>query len=153
MVRFVAVSAVATAMAFPAMAGEELKPRDLSPVTRLEAPTHPPVEIVCEGRARAVVYVASRDPSANLKRLLAELVEVVRLGTGATLEQVARPPAAGRPAIVIGDCEEARKAGINAAKLPIEGFVVKTAANRVYLVGSTKAVSYTHLTLPTSDLV
>jgi hypothetical protein len=138
--RFIAVSAAAVAMAFPAMAGEEIMQHDLSPVTRLEAPAHPPVEIVHERRARAVVYVADRDPSANLKRLVAELVAVVRLSTGATLEQVARPPAAGRPAIVIGDCAEARKAGINAAKIPIEGFVVKTAANRVYLVGSTKAL-------------
>ncbi|MBM4149338.1 MAG: hypothetical protein FJ224_09865, partial [Lentisphaerae bacterium] len=38
-------------------------------------------------------------------------------------------------AIVIGDCEETRAAGIDPAKIPPEGFVVKTAANRVYLVG------------------
>jgi hypothetical protein len=41
---------------------------------------------------------------------------------------------------VIGDGEETRRAGIDAANIPIEGFVVKTAPNRVFLVGSTQAV-------------
>ncbi len=41
---------------------------------------------------------------------------------------------------MIGDCAETRRAGIDAAKIPVEGFVVKTAANRVYLVGSTQAL-------------
>jgi hypothetical protein len=138
--RLLAVSAVAAAMALPGVAGADPLPRDLTPVTSMGAPAHPPVEIVREGRARAVVYVADAKPSANLGRLVAELVEVVRLGSGATLEQVAQPPAAEQPALVIGDCEETRKAGIDAAKIPIEGFEVKTAANRVYLVGSTQAL-------------
>ena len=124
-------------LALPAMAVDELRPPDLTPVTWLEAPKHPPVEIVRDGQARAAVYVSEAAPGAKLKRLLDELVEVVRLGTGATLERVDQPPPADRPAIVIGDCEEARAAGIDATKLPPEGFVVKTAPNRVYLVGST----------------
>ena len=152
-----AFSVLAAATAFPA-AGDELKPRDLTPATWMEAPAHPPVEIVRDGQARAVVYVADPKekekfdydkfnqiwgdivPPPALPRLLHELGEVVRLGTGATLELVEQPPAADQPAIVIGDCEETRKAGIDAAKLPPEGFVVKTAPNRVYLVGSTVAL-------------
>jgi len=118
----------------------DLKPRDLTPVTWREAPAHPPVVIVRDGQARAVVYVADRNPSATLKRLVDEMVEVIRLSTGATLERVAQPPPADRPAIVIGDCGETRKAGIAAAKIPIEGFVVKTAPSRVFLVGSTQAL-------------
>jgi len=137
-------------MALQALAGEELKPRDLTPVTWLEAPAHPPVEIVRDGQARAVVYVVDpkgREPFVSkrhgerppiLRQFVDQLVETVRLATGATLELVAEPPPADRPAIVIGDCEETRQAGIDAARLPVEGFVVKTAPNRVYLVGSTQ---------------
>jgi hypothetical protein len=138
--RLLAVSAVAAAMTLPGVAGADPLPRDLTPVTSMGAPAHPPVEIVREGRARAVVYVADAKPSANLGRLVAELVEVVRLGSGATLEQVVQPPAADRPAIVIGDGEETRRAGIDAAKIPVEGFIVKTAPNRVFLVGSSQAL-------------
>ena len=149
------------ALALPALAGVELKPRDLSPVTWLEAPKNAPVEIVRSGQARAVVYVAdssglektdpqadsiARDPKKRVKpptvssRLVRELLDVVRLSSGATLELVGQPPAADQPAIVIGDCAETRQAGIDATKLPFEGFVIKTAPNRVYLVGSTQAL-------------
>ena len=38
---------------------------------------------------------------------------------------------------MIGDCAASRAAGIEAAAIPVEGFVVKTAPNRVFLVGST----------------
>ena len=150
MQRFIAYAALAAAMVFPAIAGAGLQPRDLTSVTWLKAPSHPPVEIVHGGRARAVVYVVDpkgRKPFAakrrgqrppTLRQLVDQLVETVRLSTGATLELVGEPPAADRPAIVIGDCEETRRAGIDAAQIPAEGFVVKTAANRVYLVGSTQ---------------
>ena len=137
----------------------ELRPTDLTPVTWLETPKHAPVEIVRDGKARAVIYVADakarerldwRDfavanryvgdfgPPPALPQLLCEMDEVIRLQTGAALEWVTNAPPPGQPAIVIGDCEEARKAGIDAAKLPPEGFVVKTAKNRVYLVGTTQ---------------
>jgi len=127
-------------------------PRDLTPVTWLEAPAHPAVEIVRDGQARAVVCVV--DPRGRkpfvpkrrgerppmFKQMVDQLVETVRLSTGATLELVTEPPPADRPAIVIGDCEETRKAGIDAAQIPVEGFVVKTGPNRVHLVGSTQAM-------------
>ncbi len=200
--------------AFPSLLADDLRPRDLTPVTWLETPHHAPVELVRDGKTVAVVYVAdpgaavgdwfrkaemasvhlsgSRgwedpfpDPSLDsgdhhyvrppdlrrgdpeavrislralrglepgafvhattrhhppaLLKLLHELVEVVRIGTGATLEFVEKPPSADTPAIVIGDCEETRRAGIDAGNLPPEGFVVKTAPNRLFLVGSTQA--------------
>jgi len=140
MKRVVAFMLLVAATALPALAAEELQTRDLPPVTRMEAPAHPPVEIVRDGQPRALVYVADTDPSPTLKRLVDELVEVVRLSTGAALKLVDQPPTADRTAIVIGDCGESRRAGIDARQIPIEGFVVKTAPNRVYLVGSTKAL-------------
>ncbi len=126
------------------------EPRDLTPVTRLEPLRHEPVEIVRDGQPRAVIYVA--DPKARephdrkrhgefpplLGQFVDEMVETIRLATGATLTVVDAPPAAGQPAIVIGDCPESRAAGIDALRLPVEGFVVKTAPHRVYLVGSTQ---------------
>jgi formylglycine-generating enzyme required for sulfatase activity len=122
-------------LALPAMALDDLKPRDLTPVTWLKAPTHAPVEIVRDGQPCAVVYVTEGKPGEKLRRLTDELIEVIRLSTGATLERVAQPPAQDRPAIIIGDCEETRAAGIDPAKIPPEGFVVRTATNRMYLVG------------------
>lgn len=150
MQRFIASVALAAAIGVPALAGDEPRPRDLTPVTWLDAPEHPPVEIVRDGQARAVVHVVDpkgREPFAPkrggarpaiIKQLVDQLVETVRLSTGATLEIVGEPPAAEKLAVVIGDCEETRKAGIDAGRIPIEGFVVKTAPNRVYLVGGTQ---------------
>ncbi|MHC4519840.1 MAG: DUF4838 domain-containing protein, partial [Planctomycetota bacterium] len=159
-IRVIACSALAYAMTLPAWAGAsrlvaqtELQPRDLTPVTWLKTPSHPPVSIVHDGQAQVVVYVADpkgREPFVPKRRgdrrpvlrtLVDELVETVRLSTGAALELVDQPPAADQSAIVIGDCEVARQAGIDAAQLPPEGFVVKTTPNRVYLVGSTQTLS------------
>jgi len=134
------LSALATAMPILSLEGAELQPPDLTPVTWRDTPVHPPVEIVREGRARAVVHGAGPDPDAKLERLADELVEVIRLSTGATLERVTTAPADDRPAIVIGDSEASRQVGIDAPGIPIEGFEVKTAANQVYPVGSTKAL-------------
>lgn len=115
---------------------EVSRPRDLSPVSWRKAPAHAPVEIVQDGEPHAVVFVADAERGRELDLMVQELIEVVRISTGATLELVADPPARDQAAIIIGACDETRKAGIDAAKIPIEGFVVKTAANRVYLVGS-----------------
>jgi formylglycine-generating enzyme required for sulfatase activity len=127
---------------------------DLTPVTWLAAPSHPPVELVRTGVPSAVVYVADprgratfdpheyRGCNARLPpvfpRLVHELREVIRLATGTSLELVDQPPPPSQPAIIIGACEESRRAGIRDDELPLEGFVVKTARNRVYLVGSTQ---------------
>jgi hypothetical protein len=118
----------------------DLNPPDLPPVTLKEPPKHPPVEIVVDGKARAVVYVAEQNQSKVLKRLVDELIEVVYLSTGAKLQLVNELPSPDQPAIVVGECEETKKAGIDAQSIPVEGFVVKTAKNRVYLVGSKQAL-------------
>lgn len=134
-----AASAVAPALAGAAESAP-LQVADLPPVTVISTPQHDPVEIVKEGRARARVFLAVAEPSAALKHMVQELVEVVRLSTEADLLVVDRMPPKTAPALVIGDCEESREAGIEADKIPVEGFVVKTAPNRVFLVGSTKTL-------------
>ena len=128
------------AVAAGTVVAADVPARDLMPVTWLKVPSHPPVELVRQGATRAVVYLADTNANESLKRLVAELIEVVKLSTGATLPVVNTPPPDDQPAIVIGDCKESRKAGIDAAALPVEGFVVKTGANRIFLVGSTVTV-------------
>jgi hypothetical protein len=107
MTQLVACAALAAALAIPAMAGAggvvaktepsktELKPRDLTPVTWMQAPAHPPIEFVRDGKPRAVVYVVDpkgREPFVPkrrgelpplFKQLVDQLLEVVRLGSGA----------------------------------------------------------------------
>lgn len=129
---------ITTALA-TATAAVDLNPADIPAVTIEKAPQHAPIEITRNGEAKAVIYLADPKPSKNLKRLMQELIEAVRLTTGSTLKLVDQLPAEG-PVIVIGDCQASREVGISAADLPIEGFVVKTAPNRLYLVGSTKAL-------------
>ncbi len=126
--------------AAPVSANAAAQVRDLTPVKVIDTAGHAPVVIVRDGAPLAKVYVAETRPSKTLAILLKELVEVIKLSTGAELEMVQQLPGADTPAIVIGDCAASREAGIDAARIPIEGFVVKTAANRVYLVGSTVAL-------------
>jgi hypothetical protein len=154
LVALTGISSWAPGAESPAM---DLKPPDLTPATWLTPPAHAPIEIVREGEPRAVVYVADAPsagraqrveqgrhawhrPGAHLGRLIDELFDVVQVSTGATLQRVGQPPAADQPAIVVGDCPESRQAGIDATKLPPEGFIVKTAPNRVYLVETAEKV-------------
>ncbi len=126
-------------IAAAAATAEPTQTPDLTPVRFLPAADHAPVVLVRDGRPHAVVYVAVPNPSTNLTLLVDELVEAIRLSSGARLERV-QTLSADQPAIIIGDCEESRQAGIVAADIPIEGFVIKTAAQRVFLVGSTQSL-------------
>ena len=129
-----------------ASSADPLDQPDLAPVEAKASPSHNPVELVRDGRAVAVVYVAPAVTTYQrghaLETLLKELTEVIELSTGAKLPVVEEMPEPRRPAIIIGDCEASRAAGIGADALPYEGFVVKTAPNRVFLVGSTRELEY-----------
>ncbi len=132
----VAVCGMAVADIPSAIASEaKLRVPDLTPVAIRPAPVHEPIPIVKDGHPVAVVYVAV-EPTPTLQLLIDELITVIKLSTGATLDILNAPPPAGTPAIVIGDCRSARRAGIDPFATPIEGFVVKTSSNRVFLVGS-----------------
>ncbi len=133
----IAVGIVVPSRASDAAGLDYLKVKDLTPVKVLSTPQHAPVVLVSDGQPKAKVYVAVDKPSATLDILVKELVTAVKLSTGAELEIVKKMPAGDAPAIVIGDCAASRAAGIEAAAIPVEGFVIKTAPNRVFLVGST----------------
>jgi len=144
LLKAVLATGVAAAMLHATHAGgvpaDPLRMADLTPVTVHPAPQHAPVALARDGRPVAVVYVAEPAPSAALQRMLDELITVVRLTTGATLERVAEPPSDEQPALILGDSQASRLAGIAADAIPVEGFVVKTAPNRIFLVGSTRAL-------------
>jgi len=114
---------------------QTLGSEDLDPVSVHDSPEHQPVPMVVEGQPRAVVVVVQ--PGRMTGQLVRELVDSIEATTGAKLDVVREMPAADQPAIVIGECEASRAAGIDASKLPPEGFVVKTAPNRIFLVGET----------------
>ena len=117
---------------------KHLQVKDLSPVRQLPAASHAPLVLVKDGRPQAVIQLNVDRPGGQLAILVRELVTVIEHMTGATL-----PVLTGQPvppnvvAVVIGDCIESRQAGIDPTRLPIEGFEIKTVANRIFLVGST----------------
>ena len=117
---------------------KHLDVKDLSPVTPAVAAKHAPLVLAENGRPNAAIYVVENQPSENLQTLVRELVTVIELTTGAKMGVFLAPPPPNGLAIVIGACQESQAQGIDAAKLPIEGFAVKTTANRIYLVGSTR---------------
>ena len=114
---------------------------DLTPVTPCQPRDHEPVRIVVDGQAKAVIHVAAGQRSDRLQMLVAELVECIRLRTGAELKIVDAMPSADTPALVVGASAETSEL-VDAATIPLEGFRVLTAPNRVYLVGSTKPLPY-----------
>ncbi len=127
----------ASSWASDAAGPDYLTVKDLTPVKVLATPQHSPVVLVADGRSKGKIYLAVAKPSATLDILVKELVGTVKMSTGAELEIVKEVPTSDVPAIVIGDCAASRAAGIDAGAVPVEGFVVKTAPNRVFLVGST----------------
>jgi hypothetical protein len=106
---------------------------DLNPVTMKSAPGHAPVVLV-DGKAAKGCICVMGEQSANLAIAVKELQACIESATGAKL-----PIVSGKirsPAIVIGNCDEARAQGLDGGKMPVEGFEIKTAADRVFIVGS-----------------
>ncbi len=106
-------------------------PKDLTPVRkRYEAPAHKPVVIVHDGAPTAVLVV-----HGNLRKTVAAVQKIAKLATGRDLPTAAKAPAHGA-VIIVGDCPASRAAGIDASEIPPEGFVVKTAPDRIFIVGN-----------------
>jgi len=102
---------------------------DLNPVTLKKAPRAEPVVLVENGEAKATIVVMGKAGGArDLQKYIAE-------ATGAKLPIV--KDKISRPAIVLGECPESRAIGLDASKLPREGFAIKTAPGAVFIVGQT----------------
>jgi len=122
--------------------------KDLNSVTFHKAPGHEPVVLVKDGKPAAVIvsYVKplqgsglQRKANRVMRRMISELQGAIVQSTGARLPVLdgnTQTPAAGQAAIVLGDCAEAAAIGLVGSKMPVEGFAIKTAANRVFIVGN-----------------
>lgn len=106
---------------------------DLDPVTIKEPADHAPVPLVREGKPEAVVHLTRGGGVIN--KLFGEFQDAVKATTGTELPRAKDAPAPDQPAVVIGDMRLAKEAGVDAAALEIEGFAIKTAPNRIYIIG------------------
>lgn len=104
---------------------------DLNPVKEHPAPEHAPIPLAENGQAKATICAMA---GANAQSL-DELQVCLEQATGVKLP-VSNGKVVEGPAIVIGVCPEAVDLGLDGAKMPPEGFAIKTAPNRVFIVGN-----------------
>ena len=129
--RFIVILSVMLLCSVVRGAGEQpASAPDLNPVTLLPPPTHEPIVLVENGQARATLcLMGDVDPMA-----VAELQKCLKLATGSELP--VSQNTIREPALILGDCADATQAGLVGAKLPVEGFAIKTAPNRIHVVGN-----------------
>ncbi len=99
---------------------------DLNPVTFHKSPQHEKITLVKGGKAKAEIVVFPKNKMLRLA--VRDLQRLIKATTGAELPIVKKRT--GIPAIVIGQNP------IIAKTLPIEGFVIKTGPNTIYIVGN-----------------
>jgi len=126
----------------PALAAVAPVNSDLNPVSFHEAPQHPPVALIGPGGTVKIVLLPGA--SHTLLAAVNDLADCVQKATGARAE-ISAGPVKG-PAIFVGDSAEAMGAGLVGSKMPIEGFAIKTATDRVYIVGNDSLID------PAADL-
>ncbi len=125
MVAALALGTSATGAEAPGLA------KDLNPVTVKQAPAHAPVVLVENGQAKATLCLMGGASA----RAVDELQACIEAATGVKLP-VSNGALVDGPAVVIGACPEAAALGLDGAKLPVEGFAIKTAPDRVFIVGN-----------------
>ena len=94
------------------------------------------VTLVRDGKARAVVVTAVK-PSQVATYAVEELVNHVKKATGQQLPVAVETaiPEGYDSRVFVGVSEAARKQGIDADKLEIEHYVLRTVGNDLYIVG------------------
>lgn len=118
---------------------------DLHPVTVKQTPKHPPIPLAENGEAKITLCLMDMPAGSPERLAVAELKECFREIFGAELSILKnRLPADGTPALVLGDCDAARAAGIDPGSMPPEGFVIKTAPNRIFIVGNDNPALKSH---------
>ncbi len=112
--------------------------KDLNPVTVKPVPKQEASVLVRDGKALGKVYIFC--PMTNsLGLAVQKLRECVKKATGADMEVItaqADKTTIVPPAIIIGDCREAASQGLEGAKMPPEGFEIKSAGGSVFIVGN-----------------
>jgi len=114
-------------------AKSELNPPDLNPAEILKTPKHNPVVLVTNGKAVAEIYYGE-NCGRQVKTATKELISAIKDATGADIKIV--KTLTEKPTLIIGDCPEAKKAELEGTKMPIEGFEIKTAPKRIFIVGN-----------------
>ena len=81
-----------------------------------------------------VLFEVIRPANKNAAPAAAELISCLSQITGQKIKTVAK--ASGKvPAFYIGNCPEARAAGLDPEKLDRDGFYIKTVGNKIFLLG------------------
>src|SRR4029434_6203532 len=104
-----------------------------------DPPKHEACTRVENGAARAVLYVPGK-AGPFVESAVAQLQSCIKQASGVELPVVEKLD--DRAAVVIGDCSEAVPAGLAGAKLPVEGLAIKTASNRVFIVGNSYGLAW-----------
>ncbi|MBS3764500.1 MAG: DUF4838 domain-containing protein, partial [Planctomycetes bacterium] len=112
---------------------------DLNPVTFKKVPSHQPIKIVQDGKPLASICIMTGKNRA-MRRVAGEMQKSIEMTTGAKLPILWEK--LKTPAIVLGDCPAAKKAGLAGEKMPIEGFAIKTAPDRIHIVGNGDGTSW-----------
>ena len=110
------------------------EPDDLNPVKLNPAPQHQPVPLIENGKPLATICVMDVPASGQFSTALKELEACLSEASGAKLPVVKGKIVDG-PAIVIGACPEAAAIGLDGKAMPVEGFAIKTAKDKVFIVG------------------
>ncbi|MFA6102609.1 MAG: DUF4838 domain-containing protein [Victivallaceae bacterium] len=100
----------------------------------LAANVYSALDIVKDGKSDWRIIVAPQPLPVTL-RAAEDLQLYIKKTTGAELPIEKTGTVTGGKNIVIGDCDAARKAGISAAGLKPEGFVIITADGNLYIAG------------------
>lgn len=104
-------------------------------MTALTAPVEAEVVIVADGEAQATVVIPD-SPTPVVTYAAEEFQYHVRRATGARLDIVKESEAReDGPYVYIGPCRATIEAGIDAAELPPNGFVLRASEDRFFLVG------------------
>jgi hypothetical protein len=103
---------------------------DLNLVSFDAAPRHDPIILIDNGQSRANLCLMG-DVDADA---VTELQKCIRLTTGASLPVVKNQ--IKEPALIIGDCPEARAQLTGQIDRSAESFAIRTAPNRVYLINT-----------------
>lgn len=89
------------------------------------------LSLVRNGTSEYCIYCPAGAPQC-VQQAAGELQRVIRTATGVTLAVQSEPAAR---MIAVGESAEARACGIEAARLPENGFVIRTSGERVFIVG------------------
>ncbi len=127
---------LASGFSLPAMAALPWEVKDLNPVTVRAVTDQAPVTLVTNGQPAACIAVVGKK-DRRLSTAATKLQLFIEKTSGARLPLVNTVPEG--PAIVIGACPQALAAGLDPDQMPVEGFSIKTASNKVFIVGNTNS--------------